>query len=233
VKALFERLGIPARAVSEYQVARDLGSAKAIVLPAARGVASSAWGAVMEAVGRGAHLIADGWFEQDDAGLPAERIGASRRTLTAVEETRPGTDTTPVTVGFASTLPESWFAAVGTKPTMTRRGMGAIHHHPLPLEWGDNGDAVEAYYASALASAGVMPVAKVEGPVPEGCTVRVLPFREATVIVAINEAAADRTVRVRQGNRTVDVWAPAGTSNLLVVNRRTGAVSALRNAGAR
>lgn len=233
VRTLFGRLGVPARAVSEYRAAAELGSPKAIVLPATRGVSEVGWTAAADAVTKGARLIADGWFETDDAGLRAERLGRERRPLMAVEKTQAGEKPRPFTIRFGWTLPESWFAAAETQPTVTTRGAGAIHHHPLPLEWGDNEAAVEAHYAAGLTAAGAVPGARVEGAVPEDCVIRVLPFRDSLVVVGINEGSQPHTVRVRSGSRLIDLWLPAGMSNMLVVNRATGASSALQHAEAR
>jgi hypothetical protein len=233
VRTLLERLEVPARAVSEYRAGEDLGSPKAIVFPAATGISSSGWNAVTDAVRRGARLITDGWFETDDAGLPAERLGRQRRTLSAVEETQAGAPLGSFTIRFGSTLPESWFAAVGDRSVLSKVGQGTILQHPLPLEWGDNADAIQAHYAEGLAAAGVTPLVSVQGTNPEGCTIRVLPFRDSLVIVGVNESSRGRTLKLRYGSRVLDLALPPGMSNMLVVTRATGAVSALQSAGGR
>jgi hypothetical protein len=221
VRTLYERLGIPARAVAEYRAAEDLGSPKAIVLPATRGLSSAAWSAIEAAVNRGARLIASGWFETDDAGLPATRLGVDRRPLSAAEGN----------LRFGGTLPESWFAAAGDgQPAVITRGAGAIHHHPLPLEWADRTDAAEAHYRAALAAAGVTPVAFIDGRIPEGCTIRILPMAESLLIVGINESSTAQTVRVRQGARRVEVVMPAGMTEMMLVNRTSGAIQRLHTA---
>ncbi|HEX9094045.1 MAG TPA: hypothetical protein VF902_08680, partial [Coriobacteriia bacterium] len=227
VRALFERLTVPARAISEYNAASELGGARAIVLPATRGLSSSGWTALTAATRRGAHLIADGWFETDDAGLPAERLGLARRPLAAVEETVPAPDQPRIAVRFGGMLPESWFAAAETIPTVKPLDRGAIHYHPLPLEWGDRTDAVEAHYRAGLSAAGVAPFAVVEGGVPEGCTIRVLPFRESLLMVGINESSEDRDVRLRIGARSVDLAIRAGMTEMAFVDRRSGATARL------
>jgi hypothetical protein len=231
VRALFGDLGIPARAVTEYRAATDLGAPKAVVLPATRGLSADGWAAISAAVRAGAHLVASGYFETDDAGVPAERIGGARRTLHAVEQTEVGAPPRPFTVGFGWTLPESWFASEeSTKGARDRSPR--IHHHPLPLEWGDNQEAVAAHYDAGLKAAGIVPDAHVQGTPPPGCLVRILAFREAIVIIGVNEGAFDRTAQVRYGDRVVQVALPAAVSNLVVVNRATGAVSALHTVAA-
>jgi hypothetical protein len=226
VRVLFGRLMIPVRAVGEYSAASEIGSAKAIVLPATRGVSNAGWSALTDAVGRGAHLIADGWFETDDAGLPAERLGLARRPLAAVEETTGAAKQPRMAVRFGGPLPESWFAAAQDGPSVKSLGRGAVHHHPLPLEWGDSDEAIAAHYRAALGAAGVEPIAALEGGVPAGCTVRVVPFKQSLLIVAINEASEARAFRLRHAAGTVDVTVPAGMSKMVFVNRASGVVTA-------
>jgi hypothetical protein len=221
IRTLFERIGIPARAITEYNSASELGSAKAIILPAVRGISTQAWDALSASVERGAHLAVSGWFETDDAGIPAERLGLERRPLNRVEGD----------LRFEWMLPESWFAAASEGPAVTRKGTGAIHHHPLPLEWAVPADALEAHYRAALGAAGIQPVATIEGSYPPGCTIRVLPFRESLLIVGVNESAASRTVRLRYGGRSVDMTIPGGLTEMLLVNRRTGAAARLQRTG--
>ncbi len=81
VRAFYENLGISVRAVADHAATRDLGQPRVIVLPACRSVSDAGWQAIVAAVEQGALLICSGWFETDDAGLPAERLGARRGPL--------------------------------------------------------------------------------------------------------------------------------------------------------
>jgi hypothetical protein len=218
VRALFERLGIPARAVAEDNAGAELGSARAIVLPAVRGISNQAWDAIASSLEAGAHLAASGWFETDAVGLPAKRLGLERRPLNRVEgELR-----------FEWVLPESWYAAVGEGATVIRKGSGAIHHHPLPLEWSGNIEAIAAHYRAAIAAAGVQPIMTIENTLPAGCTIRILPFRDSLLVVGVNESGGAQSVRLLLDGRGIDVTIPAGETELLLVDRRTGAGSSLR-----
>ena len=235
VRTLFERLMVPARAVSEYLAASELGDAKAIVLPATRGLSTEGWNAVTAAVRSGARLIADGWFETDDAGLPAERLAPEkpRRPLAAVEDAIFDGREPAVALRFPGALPESWFAATGNGPgTVTKAGNGAIHHHPLPLEWADSGEGVERHYRSALTGLLSHAPITVAGPLPEGCTVRVIPFRESILVVGINESSSRRSLRLAHQSRPIDLTLAAGTAAMVLVNRKTGAVARLQSAEA-
>jgi hypothetical protein len=228
VRTLFERLAVPARAVAEYRAETDLGAPRAIVLPATRGVPGGAWNAIVNAVDAGAHLIASGWFETDDVGLPAKRLGVARRPLAPVEDATIGATHSRIPLRFPGTLPESWFAAAGEpRSTSSRHGAGAIHHHPLPLEWADRQEATEAHYRAGLADAAVKAVVELPDDAPVGCLVRVLPFTNSLLVVAVNEASADAVVRLRYERRDLDMAVPAGGLQMAFVDRRTGTIERL------
>ena len=197
VRTCYEDLRIRLRAVADHRADRDLGQPKAILLPACRSVSDACWGAIVAAVERGATLICSGWFETDDAGLPAERLGVGRRSLRMVE-TAASYDGRGAaeTLRFSGVTPESWYAADVPAPRRLSRGAGAIVHHPLPIEWADATPALAAFYRSALTAAGVTPLIVVDGdPVP-GLMAVALPFRDAWLIVAVNESSGPRRLSI-------------------------------------
>jgi len=230
VGALYGTLGLRARAVPDHRAARDLGRPRAILLPACRGVSDEGWAAVMAAVEEGATLVASGWFETDDAGLPAERLGAARRPLRRIEDVS-GLEMERATFRFGGTWPESWYAATGALRRIGR-GRGAIVHHPLPVEWADPTPALAAHYRAALAPAGVRPPVGVE-PSGPGVTLVTLPFRRDWLLVAVNESPSPRSLRVsrpgRAGALTLD--APPARATLVFVDpSRWAVVDALESA---
>ncbi len=223
VRALYETVGIRVRAVPDHRAARDLGRPHAIVLPACRGVSTEGWTALIAAVEDGATLVASGWFETDDAGLPADRLGATRRPLNQIEETT-GPDGEPAVFRFAGTLPESWYAAVGA-PRRIARGRGAIVHHPLPIEWADPTPSLAAHYRAAIEAAGVRPPVAVEPDGP-GVTLVTLPFRRDWLLVAVNESGAPRRLRLSRPGRpeTLTIGVPPARASLTFVDPLTWTV---------
>jgi len=217
VRALYETLGIRARAVPDHRAARDLGRPRAIVLPACRGVSDQGWAAIVAAVEDGATLVASGWFETDDAGLPAERLGAARRPLGLVEQIE-GLDGRPAAFRFGGTLAESWYAAAGDVRRIDRE-RGAIVHHPLPIEWAESTPALAAHYRDALAPAGVRPHVAVE-PSGPGVMLVALPMRRDWLLVAVNESSSTRWLGLaRPGHpETLKLEAPAGRANMAFVD---------------
>jgi hypothetical protein len=186
--------GVVPQFVSEYDVRAFLDGAALIVLPAARGIADSAWRAAVRAVERGASLLASGHVEFDDAGLPAHRLGGTPRPLGLVEPlVSPGGDTAHFE--YPLDIAQSVVAAAG-EPSERELGRGRVMHYPIPLEWAATGP-IAGVYARALERAGVAPpVVRAEPRVP-GFFVRSLPFREATLVVVVNERGTEGSARVR------------------------------------
>lgn len=221
VRAFYEDLGIPLRAVAEHRAARDLGQPRVIVLPACRSVSDEGWRAIIGAVEKGATLVCSGWFETDDAGLPAERMRVEPRPLRMIEES-PGFDGGAATVvRFPGTTPESWYAAAFEAPHRVARGAGAVVHHPLPLEWAEPTPALAGFYRAAIAGSTVVPRVELDGA-RAGLLVVTVPFRDAWLLVAINESSRPRQVAARRSGIvsrvTFDV--PAGHARMAMVDPR-------------
>lgn len=197
VRAFYEEIGIPLRAVADHRASRDLGQPRIIVLPACRSVSDEGWRAIVGAVERGATLVCSGWFEADDAGLPAERLGAAPRPLRMIEES-PGFAGAPAAVfRFPGTTPESWPAAALPGPRRVTAGLGSIVHHPLPVEWAEPTPALARFYRAALAGTNVAPRVELEAP-GAGLLVVTIPFRDAWLLVAVNESSQPRQVVARR-----------------------------------
>jgi hypothetical protein len=210
IRAFYEELGVPVQAVAEMRAAADLGKPSLIVLPACRGLADEAWNAVVGAVEAGATLACTGWFEADEAGLPAERLGLGRRPLALVETTG---DDRRGAARFPGTLSESWFAADTPGPRSWTRGAGHVLHHPLPLEWAEPTAALPRFYADALELARVNRRVGVETDTP-GLLIAVVPFARDWLVVAVNESSRDARVTLRKPGAprraTLDVGAGWG-----------------------
>ena len=210
VRACYEDLRIRLRAVADHRADRDLGQPKAILLPACRSVSDGCWRAIVTAVERGATLICSGWFETDDAGLPAERLGVGRRSLRMIEDS----------FRFSGVTSESWYAADVPAVRRLSRGAGTIVHHPLPTEWADPTPALAAFYRAALTTAGVTPQIVVEPDSAAGLIIVPILFRDSCLIVAVNESS--RPTRVSIGRpglaARVSLDVPAARSSLMMVD---------------
>ena len=204
------RLGIVPYVVPEHRPER-LGTPRVIVLPACRGIADEAWAAIESAVEEGAVLLASGWFETDDAGLPRERLGLARDALARAcpDPTAQGAQgAQEATVFFAADVVDSWYRALGD-PGSRSLGAGRIVHHPLPLEWSDDAAALRRHYERVLS-----PRASrlVDAPVPSGIELREWRFRKATLVVALSERLDETAIRL--GERDVRI-SPGGANMVL------------------
>lgn len=190
---LLVQQGVDVRVVHEHDPSA-LGTPRLIVLPACRGISSPVWRAIQEALDHGAHLMCSGWFEADDAELPALRIGARRARLERYEhEGR---------LHYPLEITESAFRAreaVAPRPNVT--------HHAWPIEWADRSSVQVELYREVL----VRVLGDVD-PRPEGLTVRRLPTSRGELFVVVNERA--EPVRFR------DVTVPAGEGHLIFLDER-------------
>jgi hypothetical protein len=198
VRAFYEELQIPLCCVVEHRAARDLGQPRVIVLPACRSVSEDAWQAIVAAVNKGATLICSGSFESDDAGLPAERLGVASRLLHMVENV-PAWEGVPATAfRFGGTIPESVDAAVLSAPRRIQHGAGAIVHHPLPIEWAEPTASIAHFYRAAMTRTKVVPRVELVAGANPGVLVVTVPFRDAWLLVAVNESARAHKVVARR-----------------------------------
>jgi len=134
------------RIVPEYRTEADLGTPDRIFLPSCRGISDQAWSDLLDAVDTGATLYVSGWFETDDAGLPAHRMGAEWTPLLPVELQESDVRPADRVVRFRREVFESWgrarFEHDGSSNRIgsiekTLRGSGTILHHELPLSWAE------------------------------------------------------------------------------------------------
>jgi len=187
----------PLRAVADGRTSSDLGSPSLILLPSPTGISDEAWQDVKAALRSGTLLLATGWFETDEAGLPADRLGTGPERLDLYETIRHPGDLSPITVPFDLDPVQSWPAAAGDGPfEEILEGRGRVLHVPLPLEWSTDPLAAVPWYRQALERETVPPPALEAAGIPPGTTVRILSFRDAFLVVGVNEGEQDVTVRI-------------------------------------
>lgn len=225
--AALATLGSVPRVVSEYRP-DHLEGASLIILPATRGIADSAWQAMTRAVERGATLLMSGHTERNDAGLPAHRVGGAERPLGLVERIgAPWGDSASFT--YPLDVVQSVPAAAGD-PSERSLGQGRIIHYPIPLEWAASGPLAAAY-AHALERAGIARPAVRAEPAAPGFFVTSLAFRDATLVIAVNERGTEGGVRVRTAaDVAVTVTLPAGAAAMFWVGETGRVVDATDSA---
>jgi hypothetical protein len=173
------------------------------------------------AVEQGATLICSGWFETDEAALPAERLGGGSRPLRMYEEVPGGPGAGGAVFRFSGTIPESWPAADVAQPRRLSRGAGTIVHHPLPIEWADATPSLAGFYRSAMIGTKIAPLVDLDG-IPPGVLLVTVPFRDAWLLVAVNESSRARTVTARRPGtrRRVAFEVDAGHGRMALIDPR-------------
>jgi len=228
VKALTGGYGYQLQAISEFRTSEDLGSPDLIILPATNGISDQAWQDIMAAVDRGAVLHCSGWFEQDDAGLPAHRLGAERRALALREQGDPTESEFDPILEFPLNAVESGYAATHEKtPAWFDQGEGMVRHFAYPLEWTTTESTSRGYLVRSRNVAGN----RRGGGVPvngwgrhPGLEVYRLTFAGTHLLIAVNEAAVERTARFwRTGDsgrreNLYEITFPPGVTRMLLVD---------------
>ena len=230
VKGITRWTGERLQAISEYRTGEDLDSPDLIILPSTNGISNSAWQDIMAAVERGAVLHCSGWFEQDDAGLPAHRLGAERRPLTLREQGEPTESEFDPALEFSLEAVESGYAAVhGKTPDWFNRGAGMVRHFAYPLEWTLRHSTSNSYLFRSRNVARNRDRERTGAPVNAfgwhpGLEVYRLTFSDTHLLIAINEAAVERTAKFwRTGDsgsreNLYEITFPPGVSRMLLVD---------------
>lgn len=175
---------------------RGGASALRIVLPPARGIADTAWGDLVAAVRGGAELATFGWLEADDAELPAERLGLAPRPLALFD----GGARYPLDVTLSAR------AADLAAPERRALGAGSVSIWPAPLPWARDVRARDLRAALGLP----------EPPTPPGVALHPVPFRDVTLVVAVNESA--EPARAAPGTGLAPELLPPGSCRLFLLD---------------
>jgi len=186
-------LGVAVRLVADADLPAALHTPKLIILPGNSGLSDSAWQAITGAVEHGATLLASGWIEQDDAGLPAYRLGTTPRLLGLVERLDAPWIDAMDPLRYPLDIAQSVRAAQA-QPAIRRQEAGQVISYPVPLEWVAGGRILEAVYAHAVTMARV-PRPVVHPSAPEaGIAISATPFADAVLVAVLNEQGQDREV---------------------------------------
>jgi hypothetical protein len=204
VDALAMQLGCGVRLVPDARCAADLGEPRVIVLPSCRGVSDAAWTAILTAGERGARIVCDGWFECNEVGLPARRLGFAARPIGRMEPYEIGDAGEFSMLRYPGAIGESYFAALG-EPRINPMQIGNawISHHRLPLAFAHNAAAeLPATYAPLLTGLDVTPSRLGNAvPIPTGSVIQDVRFAECVLRIAINESSVDQPAPAPHGGK--------------------------------
>ncbi len=205
-------LRVPVQVVAEYRTTGALDDFDMIVVPSAKGIASSAWRDIVAAAERGAIVLASGYFEFDDAGRPAHRLGVERRELFSVEAVsglaQPGR--------FPLDVIQSEFAVDRESYVQARAvGRGFIVHAALPVEAATSDRLAHRFYRDGLSRAGVAPRVRVV-PDDPAVLVRAFEYLEETLVVVVNEQPRSVSLELVLPQGRTTVLLPPGEATFYV-----------------
>jgi hypothetical protein len=192
VRTLYQEAHGAAYAVGEYHIAQ-LGTPKLILLPSPMGLTDTAWSAIEARVRAGATLLVTGPFDADahlHATDRATSVGLAYSTdlLDLREETVqwPGGEGLFTFGGKkTTTLPRARFAD-GAQWKEIALGKGHILISALPLELGQNQEALGRVYAYAMQKSGVAPLREGKSRSP-GVLICPTEYKDATLYVVTSE----------------------------------------------
>lgn len=195
VRTLYQEAHGAAYAVGEYQI-EQLGKPKLILLPSPMGLTDAAWSAIEARVRAGATLLVTGPFDADAHLHNTDRtvrLGLTYTTdlLDLREETVqwPGGDGIFTFGGKKTTvLPRAKFAD-GSQWKELALGKGRILFAALPLELGQNQEALGRVYAYAMRKSGVAPLREGKTRAP-GVLICPTEYKDATLYVVTSETEA-------------------------------------------
>jgi hypothetical protein len=92
-------------------------------------------------------------------------------------------------------------------------------HHPLPIEWAEPSPALARFYRAALPK-DIVPRIVLEGGPRPGLLVVTVPFRDAWLLVAINESSRARQVMARHAGSNARIMfdVPAAHARMVFVD---------------
>jgi hypothetical protein len=213
VRILCEQMAVSVQVVSEYRTSEDLGSPRAILLPACRGISDRAWQDIQAAVANGAELLCSGWFEADDAGQAAVRIGAldagaKPRALASVEPTSGGD------LRYDAAITQSVYAARRLRAMRRFRvGKGRVVHSAVPIEWSQPSPAQRSLYDMVFAGFGSSITSAA------GVLVRTIQFKQATLLVVVNERSRAAEIPLPKAFEPRLLVVPAGRTRMFLFDR--------------
>ncbi|TWT44322.1 hypothetical protein RAS1_07350 [Phycisphaerae bacterium RAS1] len=220
---LVREMGQNVRLVPEPRLAEDLDSPDVVVLPACRGISEAGWTAILTAARRGARVICSGWFETDEVGRPARRLGLGPPQLIGQTHGVPYVAGSPFGARwYPLATMESWFVPPENTPVTGRWNLGEpgldVYHTREPIEWANLNASQMVAYWDAIAAAGL----KIGRPPPAGVGVYRVEFAAATLLVAVNES--DGVAHVEAESQGGELELRPGMARLAILERESGRI---------
>lgn len=212
IERLAGRLGRTVQVIPEWAPA-DLAEFDSIVVPAARSYRAPLMAQLDAAFDRGATVVMSGSPFADATFREYPTTLGVVQPLSRFESATLGLET--FALEFPLAAYESGFKSGVQDVAVLERGPGKLIACGLPIEWSQDGRAIEAFYANSV---GVRPHPFVPVP-PEGIFVTAVALADGTLVSMINESA--RGVGLRIGRRESDddeVFLDSGKGKLVLLD---------------
>lgn len=228
-------LGVPSYVIPENLAPQMLGDSaarpKLVVLPSAQALGDAAWKALVAYAAGGGTVLITGSVERDAhfgithrmAELGAAASPASL--LLRGNEQQIGDE--KISLSFAAAAQESAEYLKfedGKSFHGFSRGSGKIFVASEPVELAEGMEDATALYTWVLSQAGVR--AAFDGRVPDAVMVRPVELQDAVLYLIVSESASDAQIDVRDrvSGARVAMNLAAGSSHLVLLDKKTGRV---------
>jgi hypothetical protein len=225
------------RAVSEYNLSailKEENPPALIILPSVNCFNQKAWKQLLELVEKGSTLAISGYFADDEHLIPQDRL----KDLGS-ESIYPPIPVAPnERIQIDGKIYRTHFG--GEKIQQVRRadfyndyllnffvGGNEILWSPVPLEIGENLEAIKAFYDYAIKKAKLLPYFSLANDTPT-ILVRPTEFEKVVLYLVVNESANNELIQLTHlpTKTNIEFNLNAGQTNLVFVDKATGKVLA-------
>ncbi|MBX7172479.1 MAG: cellulase family glycosylhydrolase [Pyrinomonadaceae bacterium] len=223
------------RAVSEYNlqaILKEENPPALIILPSVNCFNQKAWKQLLELVEKGSTLAISGYFADDEHLIPQDRL----KDLGSQSIYQPIPVAPNERIQIDGKIYRTHFG--GEKIQQVRKadfpqdylpnfrlGEGEILWSPIPLEIGENLDAIKAFYDYAITKAKLLPYFSLANDIPT-ILVRPTEFEKTILYLVINESANSELIELTHlpTKTTIKFNLNAGQTNLIFIDKATGKV---------
>lgn len=223
------------RSISEYNLAEILKEAtppNLIILPCPHVLNENAWQTLLELVKKGATLAMTGYFADDEYFIPRQRLkDLGSQSIYAPIPVSPNEKVLIDGKIFRTHFGNEKIQQVKKADFIQeynlefQRENGVVLWCPIPLELGENLEAVAAFYNFALKRAKLLPYFSLKNDIPS-ILVRPTEFQDAILYLVINENANAEFIELTHlpTATKIEFSLDGGKTNLIFIEKKTGKI---------
>lgn len=219
------------RAVSEYNLSsilKEENPPALIILPSVNCFNQKAWKQLLELVEKGSTLAITGYFADDEHLIPQDRLkDLGSQSIYPPIPVAPNERFGNFRTHFGGEKIQQVRKAdvIEAEVLNFGHGIGTVQWSPVPLEIGENFEAIKAFYDYAIKKAKLLPYFSLANDIPT-ILVRPTEFEKAILYLVINESANSELVELTHlpTKTKIEFNLNAGQTNLIFVDKATGKV---------